>query len=93
MSHVHWSPIYLHSYRCACIFNYVCTVMSNCLYKSMVGYNSFSSRASFMWNALPAHLKGSEDIRSFSTELLHALNDEKLTISLYPLLFENVFHQ
>ena len=48
-----------------------------------------------MWNALPAHLKGSEDIRSFSTELLHALNDDKLTIhvSLYPLLFENVFHQ
>ena len=36
-----------------------------------------------MWNALPAHLKGSEDFRSFSTELLHALNDEKLTISLY----------
>ena len=67
--------------------------LSICLYKSMVGYNSFSSRASLMWNALPAHLKGSEDIRSFSTELLHALNDDKLTISLYPLLFENVFHQ
>ena len=46
-----------------------------------------------MWNAFPAHLKGSEDIRSFSTELLNALNDDKLTISLYPLLFENEFHQ
>ena len=57
--------------------------LSICLYKSMVGYNSFSSRASLMWNALSAH--------SFSTELLHAVNDDKLTLSLYPLLFENVF--
>ena len=41
-----------------------------------------------MWNALPTHFKRIEDIRSFSTEPLHALNDDKLAISLYPSLLK-----
>lgn len=62
------------------------------LFRTVVGRNSFSNRASLIWNAMSQDIKSAADFQSFKASMHRLLLDAHQYSRFKQLLFDNVSH-